>query len=534
MKLAPPGHPAHPGRTASARHPAPAGRRLARRITAAIAAAALAGLALSACSSPASAAGPSTSKDGGTLKWAAAYAPSSWDPVVDGSGFSFNYTALAYASLTDTNSQGEAVPGLATSWNYNSTGTQVTFHLRPGLKFDDGSPLDSAAVKAYFLRAKTQSNSALVGEGIAPIASIETPNALDVVFNLSEPDYQIPLVVAQRVGQITSPKKTPAELNTFPDGAGPFKPVSVVPGSHATFVKNPDYWDAKDIHIAKVEIFFNVSATTVVSGLQTGVYNFTDELSASQVKSAKAAGLDVVLQPGFNANNLSVNRAVAPFNNPDVLEAVKYAIDRKQIVDQVDFGYGSTTTQPFPSGYIAYDSALSDPYPYDPAKAKDLLAEAGYPHGFTVPFVVSADSPENELLQAQLKAVGINAQLTVDPNWATSFFAKKLALSTYGTTGRDSPIQTLQAHFGADGALNSSGVDGGSAYEAAIAKALATPLTSPDYAKNIQAATAAGLATTGLIFTDSVPNIFAKSTSVSALPKIPAKITWTGVTISGS
>lgn len=512
----------------------PPTRRRRLRLTVLLAAVAAGAFALTACSSPATSATTAAAvADGGTLKWAASYTPSSWDPVVAGSGATFRITALAYASLTNTNEKGEAAPGLAQSWKYNSAGTQVTFHLRSGLKFDDGSALDSAAVKAYILRAQTQKNSALVGEGIAPITSIDTPNTLDVVLNLSQPDFQLPLVLAQRVGQITNPAKTPTELNTFPDGAGPFKPVTVVPGSRATFVKNPNYWDAKNIHIAKVEVSFNVDPTTVVSGLQTGVYNFSD-LPASQVKTAKASGLDVVFQPGFNANNLSVNRAIAPFNNPKVLEAVQYAVDRDQIVKQVDFGYGSATTEPFPKGYIAYNPAAANTHPFNVSKAKQLLADAGYPNGFAVPFVVSADTPANELLQAQLKAVGIDAQLKVDPNWAASFFAKKLTLSTYGTTGRDSPIQTLQAHFGAKGALNSSGVDGGAAYDAAIAKALATPLGSGDYATNIQAATAAGLATTGLIFTDSLPNIFVKSKTVSALPKIPAYITWTGVTITGN
>ena len=508
-------------------------RRQLFRLSALATAAVLSDAALTACSSSGGAASTTSGAATSTLKWATGAGPSSWDPVVDGSGFSFNYTALAYASLTTTDQKGNAAPGLAESWSYNSDGTQVTFHLRDGLKFTDGSAVDSAAVKAYIQRAQTQQNSALVGEGISVITSIDTPNSQDVVLKLSQPDYQLPLVLAERVGQITNPRKTADQLNTSPDGAGPFKAVQVVTGSHAVFEKNPDYWDAKNIHIDRVELSFNVDATTIVSGLQTGVYNFADQLATSQVKAAKAAGLDIVQHPGFNANNLSVNRAIAPFDDPKVVEAVKYAVNRDQIVTQVDFGYGAAATQPFPKGYIAYDPDLADPYPYNVAKAKQLLADAGYPNGFSVPFVVSSDDPENELLQAQLKAVGIDADLKVDTNWSTSFFAKKLALSTYGTTGRDSPIQTLQAHFGAQGALNSSGVDGGAAYEAAVNKALATPLDSADYQKNIQAATAAGLETTGLVFTDTVPNLFAKSKTVSGLPKIPAKITWTGVTIAG-
>ena len=444
-------------------------------------------------------------------------------------------TQLAYASLTSTNTKGEAVPALAKSWKYNSAGTQVTFTLRSGLKFSDGSALNATAVKDYLIRAQTQKTSALVGEGISVIKSIDTPSATSVVLNLSQADYQLPLVLAERVGQITNPKYTTAELNQKPEGAGPFKAVSVQAGAKATFVKNPYYWDAKDIHIKNVNVSFGIDPTQVVSGLQSGVYNFAD-LATSQAKSAKAAGLDVVVQPGFNASNLSVNTSVAPFNNPKVLEAVNYAINRQQIVDQADFGYGTPAYEPFPKGYIAYNSSAANRYPFSVSKAKALLASAGYPKGFAVTFTVSSTSgtAENELLQAQLKAVGIDATLKVDPNWATSFFAKKLPISTYGTTGRDSPVQTLQAHFGAAGALNLSGKDGGTAYDAAVATALATPLTSPDYQKNIQAATAAGLATTGLIFTDTVPNLFVKTKAVSDLPKTPAKVVWAGVTVSGS
>ncbi|WP_245981625.1 ABC transporter substrate-binding protein [Frondihabitans australicus] len=508
-------------------------RKFASRLVAVVAGAAALALVTAGCTS--SSTSTTTSGDGGTLNWASGQDPTSWDPVVDGSGAVFRVTSLAYASLTTTNEKGEAEPALAKSWKYNSDGTQVTFTLRSGLKFSDGTALDSTAVKDYFVRAQTQKTSALVGEGISVIKSIDTPDATSVVMNLSQPDYQIPLVVAERVGQITNPKYTTAQLAQKPEGAGPFKAVTVVPGSKAVFVKNPNYWDAKDIHIKNVNVSFGVDPTQVVSGLQSGVYNFAD-LAASQAKSAKAAGLDVVVQPGFNATNLSVNTTIAPFNNPKVLEAVQYAVNRKQIVDQADFGYGTPAYEPFPSNYIAYDKGSANKYPYNPKKAKQLLAEAGYPNGFSVTFTVGTLVPtaENELLQAQLKAVGINATLKVDPNWATSFFAKKLPISTYGTTGRDSPVQTLQAHFGATGALNSSGKDGGAAYQAAISKALATPLTSPDYQKNIQAATAAGMATTGLIFTDTLPNLFVKTKAVSSIPKIPAKVTWTGVTISGS
>jgi peptide/nickel transport system substrate-binding protein len=510
-------------------HLRPSARRRGR-LTALLAAAAATALVLAGCTTSSGSTG-----EAGVLNWAAANTPSSWDPVVNGSGSTFRVTSLAYDSLTSTNTKGEAVPALAKSWKYNAAGTQVTFTLRDGLKFSDGSALTSSAVKDYLIRAKTQKNSALVAEGLSVISSIDTPSATSVVINLKQADYQIPLVLAERVGQITNPKFTPTQLNAKPEGAGPFKAVSVEAGAKAVFVKNPYYWDAKDIHIDSVTVTFGVDASSIVSGLQSGVYNFAD-LATSQGKAAEIAGLDVVVQPGFNAGNLAVNTTIAPFDDPKVLEAVRYAINREQLVDQADFGYGVPAYEPFPKNYIAFDPDAANLYPYSVAKAKELLREAGYPNGFAVTMTVgtTVGTAENEILQAQLKAVGIRATLKVDPNWATSFFAKKLAISTYSTTGRDSPVQTLQAHFDAAGALNSSGRDGGAAYQAAVAKALATPVSSPDYQKNIQAATAAGMATTGLVFTDTVPNLFVKTKAISALPKIPAKVVWTGVTISGS
>jgi peptide/nickel transport system substrate-binding protein len=120
----------------------------------------------------------------------------------------------------------------------------------------------------------------------------------------------------------------------------------------------------------------------------------------------------------------------------------------------------------------------------------------------------------------------------VQPDWATPFFAKDLALSLYGTTGRESPVQTLTAHFGPQGPLNLSSPYTPEGFDAAIALARQTPLDSPDYAKNLQAATRAGLESQALVFTYSQPNLFVKSPRVSDLPAIPGQVHWTGVTVS--
>jgi peptide/nickel transport system substrate-binding protein len=490
--------------------------------------------ALAAALSGCGTGGASTSGDGtATLKWASSYFPTHWDPVVGGSGAQFRELALAYASLTRTDEQGRAVPDLAQSWDYNTAGDEVTFHLRPGLKFSDGAPVDAAAVKSAIERAKNQKNSALFGD-LTSIKSV-TADGLNVAVYLTQVDHQIPQLLGERVLQIASPKaaQDPAKLDQNPVGAGPFVVTQVIPGTKAVLKKNPDYWDAKDIHIDSVELTSAPDASTVVSGLQTGVYNFAD-LTSSQADAAKKAGLDVFVQPGFNASNISLNINKAPFNNDKVVDAVRYAVNRQEFVDKLTFGYGSATDQPFPEGYVAYDPQSKNRYPYDPEKSKQLLAEAGYhPGDIKLDLVVPSAQPDAEIVQSQLAAVGITVNIKVNKNWATPFFAKDLTFSLYGTTGRDSAAQTLTAHFGPNGPLNLSTPYEPAGFEEAVAKVRQTPLDAPNYPEVLQAATRAGLQSKALVFTYSAPNLFAKSKSISNLPKNPAHIDWTGVTING-
>ena len=467
------------------------------------------------------------------LRWAAPLA-AHWDPIVQGSGFAFNQTSLAYASLTEIDENGKAAPGLAESWSYNKAGDAVTFHLRPGLKFQDGTALDAEAVKAYIERAKTQKNSALAGD-LTSIQSITADSATDVTLHLTQVDYQIPLLLGRRVAQVTSAKaaQDPLKLDQWPVGAGPFRVVEYVPESHIFFEKFDGYWDAKDIHIDRVELYAEPEASQLVASIKTGVYDFAYDLSPSQISAAKNAGLDVASYPVFSAENLSININKPPFNNPAVIDAIRYGINRKEFVDKVTFGVGLATTQPFPKGYVAYDPQSADLWPYNPDKARAILAQAGFkPGDIKVDFVVSKDSTENELLQGQLAAIGIDARLRVVSDWATPFFSKTLTLSSYGTTGRESPVQTLTAHFGPRGPLNLSGPYVPDGFDAVIKRARETPLDSPEYAANLQAATRVALQGRALVFTYGLPTLIVKSPKVSNPPRIPGQIVLTGVTIS--
>ncbi|GAB3277906.1 ABC transporter substrate-binding protein [Kineosporia babensis] len=487
------------------------------------------GAVLAACGGSGSAA----SAGSATLKWASSYFPTHWDPVVGGSGAQFRHLALVYASLTRVDDAGNAVPDLAESWDYNDKGDQVTFHLREGLTFSDGTPVNAEAVKQAIERAKNQEDSALFGD-LTSIEKVTTEGDLDAVVHLSQVDYQIPLLFGERVLQVASPKAAadPKALDQNPVGHGPFVVTQIIPGTKAVLEKNPDYWDAANIHIEKVELVSAPDPSTVVSGLQTGVYNFAD-LAPSQAKAAEGAGLDVFVQPGYNASNLSLNVNKKPFDDPKVVEAVRHAINRQEFVDKLTFGYGTIATQPFPEEYIAYDPDSADLWPYDVAKAKAALAESKYSgDDLKIDLVIPDEDASAEIVQSQLAAIGITVTIKIDKNWATPFFAKDLVTSLYGTTGRDSPLQTLTAHFGPNGPLNLSTPYEPEGFEKAVAAVRETPLEDPAYAETLQKATREGLASEALVFTFSQPNVYVKDPSISQLPKNPGHINWTGVKIS--
>lgn len=497
-----------------------------RRLRAALAAATAALLLIGGCGGAGGTAG-----GGPSLSWAVDF-PAHWDPVVQGSGAGFRVLSLVYASLTEIDENGDAQPGLAESWTYNESGDEVTFHLRPGLTFSDGAPVNADAVRQYLERARHQEDSALDGD-LGSIASVTADGELDVVVGLTQVDYQIPLLLGQRVAQITSPAAAPdlQRLDQWPVGAGPFVVTELVPESHVVLEKNPAYWDAANIHIDRVEVHDAPDPASVVSAVSTGVYDFAP-LAPSQAQAAQAAGLEVVEQPGFNAANISLNTNRAPFDDPAVVEAVRYAVNRQEFVDKLTFGLAEPTTQPFPSGYLAYDPQSADLWPHDPARARQILADAGYAPGeIRVELVAREENPQSEIIQSQLGAIGITVDIRVSPDWATPFFAKDLALSWYSTTGRESPVQTLTAHFGPEGPLNLSSPATPPGFAEAVALARSTPLDSPDYRATLQAATRAGLHSGALVFTYSLPNLFVKNPRISDLPPIPGQVHWTGVRV---
>src|ERR1700761_4329546 len=263
----------------------------------------------------------------GTLNWEWEL-PTSWDPVTSTAGWDVHVLSLAYAAITRLNPNGSAGPGLAQSWKYTDGGRMVTFTLRPNLKFSEGTPLTAQVVKQNIQRGLKQANSTIASE-LAVVKKVTVKNPTTFTLDLTEVDYQVPELLGGKTGMIVSPKalKNPKSIPTHPDGAGPFELTSYVPDSHADLVRNPHYWDAKNIHLAKFTVQDITNQQQILAALESGQVNVA-YIPGNLASAAKGAGFEIDSIPSEAVTEIDTQTTTPPFNNPKVVEAINYAINR--------------------------------------------------------------------------------------------------------------------------------------------------------------------------------------------------------------
>jgi peptide/nickel transport system substrate-binding protein len=517
--------------------------RVAYRVAAA-AAALITISAVAACGSGGSstaAAGGAAAADAsgasGTLNWEWEL-PTSWDPVTSSAGWDMHALGLVYASITTLDTKGSVQAGLASSWKYAANGKSVSFTLRPGLKFSDGSPLTATSVQQNIQRGLTQSNSTVASE-LSVISKVVVNSPTSFTLDLSQVDYQVPDLLAGKDGMIVNPAafKKVGSLATQPEGAGPFTLTSYVPDSHASLVRNPNYWDASQIHIANFNVLDITQPEQILSALESGQVNVA-YIAGNQVAAAKAAGFKIDVIPSEVVDELDLQTTTAPFNNPDVVKALNYAINRQAILQVQASGYGSVAYQPFPAGFVGYSSKLANEYPYNPTLAKQLLAQAGYSKGLKITLTApSVDDSVAEQIQGQLAQVGINAtigNISEDTETQYLYLDKTVPFAVDGTAGRMSPVEMLDVLYSQQGLMN---VDGKAtttpaAVTSALNSALTVPLSSPDYPTALQNAVATAVQDEPThIWLYTNPRIFAYSPTVTGIPQDLVQQRWEGVRV---
>jgi peptide/nickel transport system substrate-binding protein len=488
----------------------------------------------SSTTAPAAAAGVS-----GTVNWEWEL-PTSWDPVTSSAGWDVHALGLVYASLTTLSPAGGVGPGLATGWTYAPGGKSVTFTLRPGLKFSDGTTLDATAVKANIERGLTQSTSNIASE-LSVISKVTVNSPTSFTLDLSQVDFQVPYLLAGKDGMMVSPAaftKHLSSLSTQPVGAGPFKLTSYVPDSHADLVRNPGYWDASQIHLANFTVQSITQPAQILAALESGQVNVA-YIAGNQVAAAKAAGFKIAVIPSEVVNELDIQTTTAPFNKPDVVKAINYAINRQAIVQVQASGYGAASFQPFPKGFVGFNPALANLYPYSPAKAKQLLAQAGYPHGISITLTsTTVNDSLAEQIQGQLKQAGITATIKDVPSDTETqylYLDKTIPLAVDGTAGRASPVEMLDVLYSQQGLMNVDGKTAkvAAAVSTALGQVLTVPLTSGSYPAALQNAVAVAAEQDPIhIWLYTNPRIFAYSTKVTGIPADLVQQRWEGVRVA--
>ena len=372
-----------------------------------------------------------------------------------------------YDSLVGHDDLGNLIPRLATAWHSNADMTEFTMTLREGVLFHDGTVFDATAVAANIARSKSLGMKAgtSIVDTLRPIAAVDILDPHTVRLRLSEPSGQMPYLLAAQGGMMISP--TSLTEGAFgpslkPVGAGPYK-MRVFEAAQKTVTDRFDgYWGGTEGRPAAMEHHFVPDSSARLNALRSGQINLA-LIDPRQIKDAKAAGLTVQVVAKNSMWDIYPNTTRAPMNNLKVRQAFMHALDRSAIADALGFGAATATVQLYSAASPLYDPELEKIYPYDPAKAKALLAEAGYPNGVDVSWLL-LNTSEYQLLgqavQAMVAEVGIRLKFdVVSVSQYTLFHAPPhrgdIFMGRWG--GRGDPLQAFQEVGGAGGSVNAGG-----------------------------------------------------------------------------
>ncbi|WP_425826656.1 ABC transporter substrate-binding protein [Streptomyces fractus] len=366
-------------------------RRTTRTARAAMATtSALAALAaLSACTDAGTTSGSSGKAGGGkdTLTLGMSQDIQGWDITAQPSYQGWASSAV-YDNLLRCDAEGKPQPGAAKSWTFKPDNTGATIKLRPGMKFTDGAPVDSAAVKTAIEYSKTHGG----GANRYKAMKVSTPDDLTVVITTDKPN---PVLTARLCDvRLASPKYLASgKTNKEPVGSGPYRldKSATTNGSVYAFVKRKDYWDSKSFPYKRLRVKVITNETAAINALKT------DQLDGSLItqatySQAKSAGLKIQSKVNGVARLLLTDhqgKKIPALGNRDVRRAMNMVFDKDAMAKNLYRGLAEPTAQIFRSGSSAYLEGLKDPYPYDVKAAKKLMAKAGYSKGFSleIPFM---------------------------------------------------------------------------------------------------------------------------------------------------
>jgi peptide/nickel transport system substrate-binding protein len=364
----------------------------------------------------------------------------SLDPMLTTTGDEYIYDNILFNGLTRMREDMSVAPDLAESWSYSDDLKKWTFRLRRGVKFHNGQIMVAEDVVAFFHRLLDPKNSAPARSQYDMISAISAPDDATVVFDLSVPYGGFADILTDRQVKI-SPRNGADQMKTQPIGTGPFKFVSYTPGDRLIVARNPDYYEPGLPKLDGVELRIIPEMSVKIAALQAGDIDVVWDLPLEQVKPLSS-------QPGLRVESVAtsswdaaiMNNKLPPFNDVNVRKAFHLAVDKKDVVELTLFGQGVETISPIPPTHPFYAKDIVTK-PADPAAARRMLTEAGYPNGIKLTIIVPVGRPLRErlgvTLQQLAKPAGFDLQVQRVPYSSyTAEVSGKVPLYVDGFFGR--------------------------------------------------------------------------------------------------
>lgn len=334
-----------------------------------------------------------------------------------------NASWAIYDSLVWSNDEGALEGALATDWEISEDGTTYTFTLREGVTFHNGEPFNADAVVFAWEQGQDPQNQYF--DNWTPAISVEAVDDYTVVVQTEEPQPLFLRVVAQSWGMIPPAYFNEVGLEGFlqnPVGTGPFRLVEWAQGDRIVLEKNEDYW-REGYPLVDQVIFRPIpESATRVAAIQTGEVDIVTRLSAEEAASLEGtAGINIVSYPSDRVYYVAFNNLTTgvgqPTEDPRVRIAMNHAVDVEAIIDALFGGNARPATGLVTPANWGFDDSL-EPFAYDPDLAREMLAEAGYPDGFSMDFACPAGAYTNfeqvcEAVQGYLAEVGIETDLNI-------------------------------------------------------------------------------------------------------------------------
>jgi peptide/nickel transport system substrate-binding protein len=354
------------------------------------------------------------SKYGGTMTIIFPYMGASLGWPATASGGYNMWQQFSLESLVIQNEDGSFTPRLATSWDIADDKSSITFHLREGVKFHDGSALTAEVVKWNYEALKAAAKTTTVYWDSFEVLNTYTLKVnLNAFTNWSLTDFGF-TASNYIVSKEAYEKNGEDWSRNNMVGTGPFKQVDWEQDDHITFEKNTDYWNEGKPYLDKINALCVVDAMTQQTTFISGGADVLQSEGDKKVADLAAQGYTYYARPvGVTGLFPDSKNDDSPLSNIKVREAIEYAIDKETLAKTLAGGMMTPAYLMAYKGQSAYDPSLTRKY--DPDKAKQLLIEAGYPNGVEfeiVPIPVAMFTDQGTAIQAQLATVGINVTTT--------------------------------------------------------------------------------------------------------------------------